>query len=168
MSVKNILTVVAILLIVVLAVGLVICRPMAAKNYASGIFNFEAVSEIRVRAWEGDAGDTAEWLVLTEDDPGFRALIDLTDGKGFGRAPGSLFSEPDGGAADGDRCWQVSFLCALSGGQLDMRFSGDILRLAGDKTVTVTTQDKSSWAGRVYDLILSLYPEPEPDPEDSE
>lgn len=166
MSVKNVLTVVAILLIAVLAVGLVICRPMAADNYASGQFNLEAVSEIRARAWESPA--EADWLALTDEDAGFSELIDLVDGKGFGRDPSSLFREPDAAPSDGDRCWQISFRCALSGGQLDMSFSGGVLRLTGDTSVTVTAQDKSDWAGEVYDLIVSLYPAPEEAPGDAE
>lgn len=161
MSVKNILTILAILLLVVLAVGLVIFRPMAAENYAAGSFSFEAVSEIRVRAWEAGPEVKPVWLRITEDDPGFEELVDLVDGKGFGRSPGSLFSEPDVSPAEGGLCWDVSFFCSVSGGSLDLSFCGDVLQITGDGTVTVTTQRKDAWAREVFDTILPLYPEPE-------
>lgn len=161
MSVKNILTILAILLLVVLAVGLVILRPMAAENYASGSFSFEAVSEIVVRAWESVPEADPVWLTITEDGQGFDELIDLVDGRGFGRSPGSLFSQPDATPREGDFCWDISFHCAVSGGRLELRWSGGVLQIAGDETVTVTTQDKDDWARRVFDLILPLYPEPQ-------
>lgn len=161
MSGKNVLTIAAILLLVVLTVALVILRPMAAENYASGTFNFDAVSEIYVSAWESGPEASPAWLLITGDDPGFDELIDLVDGKGFGRSPGSLFSEPDDTPGDGSICWNISFRCAVSGSRLDLSFAGGVLRLTGNKSVTVTTQNKDEWAREVFDLILPLYPEPE-------
>ncbi len=161
MSVKNLFTILAILLLVVLVVALVILRPMGPENYAAGAFSFEAVSEITVRAWMAGPEAEPEWLRVTPDDPAFEKLTDLVDGKGFGRSPGSLFSEPDLTPEEGELCWNIRFLCAVSGGSLELNYTGGVLQIIGDETVTVTAQDKDAWAKQVFDTILPLYPEPE-------
>lgn len=165
MSVKNILTILAILLLVLFTVGLVIFRPMAAENYAAGSFSFDAVSDISVRAWQAGPEEAPEWLQLTEDSPAFDRLIELVDGKGFGRSPGSLLSQPDSTPEEGELCWNLSFYCSVSGGKLDMSFSGGVLQIAGDETTAVTTQHKDAWVRQVFDTILPLYPEPEEEAE---
>ena len=158
MSLKSLLTVAAILLIAVLTVGLVICRPMGPENYASGVFNFEAVTEVRAAAWDAGLDQNPSVFTLEAEDPGIEALIKLTDGRGFGRAPGSLFSEPEPDYEEKSHCWMAVFTCAVSNSRLMVSYDGGVLRLTGSETVTVTAQDKSEWAERMYTLILSLYP----------
>lgn len=161
MSLKSLLTVVAILLVAVLTVGLIICRPMGPENYASGVFNFEAVSEVRAAAWDAAVDNNPSVFTLADEDPGIASLVKLIDGRGFGRSPGSLFSEPEPDYGEDSRCWMAVFSCAVSGSRLMVSYDGGILRLTGDGTVTVTTRDKEEWAQRMYALILSLYPAPE-------
>ena len=155
MSLKNVLTVIAILLVAVLTVGLVIWRPMGPENYASGVFNFDAVTQIRASTWSVSNDSYDAGLVLAPEDEGFEDIIDMVDGKGFGRAPGSLFSEP---SPDPERehCWAVTFFCSVSDSSLLLYYEGGVLRISGEERMTVTTQNKDQWAEDMYALIRSL------------
>ncbi len=169
MSGKQIVTVVLILLIAVMVVGLVLCRPMAADNYADGIFNFAAVDGIYVWAWEFDPeGTEPEELLVDSENRALSDIVERFDGKGFGMTPGGLFSRGLPEPEAGDICWRVVFRCTLSDSSLTAEYQGGVLRLSGNGETVVTTQDKSSWARQVFDLIESLYPEPEPEPPEGE
>lgn len=166
MSLKHVLTILSILLIAVLVVGLILCRPMSPENYASGVFNFEAVSDVTVSAWEYDPqAPRPAHLLIKSDDSAAKALRELFEDRGFGRTPGSILSDDSPEAGPGDICWSVTFHCTISQSTLTAEYTGGTLRLTGDGAVTVTTQNKDAWARQVYDLIVPLYPEPEHDPE---
>ncbi len=166
MSLKNAAIIIAILLIVILVVGLILCRPMAVENYADGIFNFAAVSDITVRAWTEDpeAPGTVPMTVDKEDGV-FDDLIDEFTRRGFGRTPGSIFSNAAPRPEPGDMCWRLTFRCTISQSTLTVEYTGGVLRLIGGEAVTVTTQDKEEWAKEIYELLIPLYPQPEPEPE---
>ncbi len=169
MSGKQVMIIVLILLIAILVVGLVLCRPMAAENYAKGIFNFAAVDGVYVWGWEYDPEGTApEELLLNSENRALSELVELFDGKGFGMTPGGLFSQKLPEPRAGDDCWRVIFHCTVSDSFLTAEYQGGVLRLSGNGETVVATQDKSSWARRVFTLIDSLYPEPEPEPEEGE
>lgn len=169
MSGKQAVTVVLILLAAVLVVGLVLCRPMAAENYADGIFNFSAVDGVYVWGWEYDPEGTApEELLVDAQNRNLTELTELFDDKGFGMTPGGLFSQKLPAPRAGDVCWRVIFHCTVSDSSLTAEYQGGVLRLSGNGQTVVTTQDKSAWARRVFALIDALYPEPEPEPEPEE
>lgn len=166
MSLKHAVIIVSILLTALLVTGLILCRPMGPENYASGVFNFAAVSELSARAWQEAAGaPEAQWLAIEPDSDAFEDLTEAFENRGFGRTLGSIFSEKAPAAQEGDICWAVTFRCGISQSSLTAEYTGGVLRLSGSGTVTVTTQDKSEWAKDVYDTLISLYPEPEPEPE---
>ncbi len=161
MSRKQTVLVAAILLSVILVVGLILCRPMGPERYASGIFNFAAVSNAAVSAEIFDpTGARAEALILTGDDAALKRLTELFDGKGFGMTPAGLFSDKLPDPTEGDICWSVTFSCTISDSTLTAEYVGGKLRLTGDSATVVTTQDLDGWARKVYDVIESLYPEP--------
>lgn len=156
----------AILLIALGAVGLVLLRPMAPENYASGAFDFEAVTDIRASAGIFSYDSLAAILAVgPEDEEAVEKLTGFFEGKGFGRTPGSLFSKKPPVSRVGDIYWTVTFTCGTTGASLSAEYRGGDLRLTGGESVAVTAQDKDTWARRVYEYILSLYPEPEePEP----
>lgn len=162
MAFKHVILIAAILLAVVLVVGLILCRPMGPENYARGIFNFGAVREAYVRAWTQDPETPpAEVLRFQEDSSVITHLTELFDGRGFGRTPGTLFSDELPEAQPGDMCWEVTFRCTATGSWLSASYTGGGLVLSGADESVVTTQDKEQWAEEVYSYILTLYPEPE-------
>lgn len=159
MTAKQILTVVAIILSVLIVVGLILCRPMSSDSYAPGLFSFAAVSDITVSAGEySDGSAPPEELVLTEDDPAFDRLIGLFDVRGFGMTPAGLFSDSLPALGNGDVFWSVTFNCRVSGSTLTAEYAGGKLRLTGRSSTLVTTQDKEEWAMDVYGVISPLYP----------
>ena len=168
MAFKHIVLIVVILLTAVLVVGLILCRPMGGANYAGGTFSFDAVTEIFVWAYE-EQGDGADIQALpVTGSRAMKNIISFFDGRGFGRTPGSLFSHTAPTAQPGDRCWGVTFKCAATGSALTVEYTGGTLRLIGAEPVRVTTQDKDEWAEEVYELLIPLYPEPEPEPTEPE
>lgn len=153
---------IAVILIVALAVvGLILLRPMAPENYAEGRFSFDAVTQINVAAGTFEYGSTATALAIESGSEEFDKLVDSFDGRGFGRTPASLFSNKEPINRVGDIYWTVTFYCGLTGGTLTVRYIGGDLRISGDGSTAVTTQDKLTWANSVHDYILSLYPDPE-------
>ncbi len=167
MSGKQVVTIVLILLAAVLVVGLILCRPMAATNYADGIFNFAAVDGVFLWGWEyAPEGTAPEELLISAEDKALTSLTELFEGRGFGMTPGGLFSQKLPEPQAGDICWRVTFHCTVSDSTLTAEYQGGVLRLSGNGETVVTTQDKSSWARRVFTLIESMYPEPEPEPEE--
>lgn len=169
MTLKNAIIIIAILLAMVLTVGLILCRPMAAENYASGVFNFAAVSEITVRAWTEDPeAPGVVPMTITEDDGSFDDIIECFDLRGFGRTPGGIFSSDAPTPAPGDKCWRLTFRCSIADSYLTVEYTGGKLRLIGTEPVRVTTQDKDEWAEEIYELLIPLYPEPEPEPTEPE
>ena len=165
MSGRHAAIIAAILVAALLAVGLILLRPMAPENYAAGVFSFEAVTEIQVSAGTYALDSAAAVLSVGPEDEAFEELIGFFDGKGFGRTFGSLFSSEPPVARVGDPCFRVTFLCGGNGASLTAVCQGADLRLTGDTTVAVTAQNKESWCARVHDAILALYPEPVPEPE---
>lgn len=168
MSGRHAAIIAAILVAALLAVGLILLRPMAPENYAAGEFHFEAVTEIRVSAGTYALDSAAPVLAVGPEDGAFAQLIDLFEGKGFGRTFVSLFSSKTPVARVGDPCFSVTFLCGGTGAALTAVCQGADLRLTGDTTVAVTAQNKASWCAKVHDAILALYPEPDPEPEPGE
>ena len=163
MSLRHAALIAVILLAALLVVGLILLRPMAPENYADGVFSFDAVTQAYVTAGTFQYDSAASVLTVTADDPALQELVDLFDGRGFGRTAGSLFSQAEPVSRVGDRYWSVTFLCSISQSTLTAELVGSTLRLTGADTVTVTTQNRDGWAREVGDLILSLYPEPSPD-----
>lgn len=162
MTVRQIVTVIAILLLVIAVVGLILCRPMAVSGYASGIFNLAAVTDARVAATtNAPEGPDGRILLLTGDDETLNDLVELFEGRGFGMTPAGLFSHGLPEPAEGDMEWSVTFHCSIAESTLTAEYRGGKLRLTGDHQTLVTTRHKDAWAKQVYDLIASLYPEPE-------
>lgn len=167
MSGRQAAIIAAIVLTALVVVGLILLRPMSPEAYAQGDFSFEAVTEIRVSAGTFEYGAAAQTLVIDPENEAFETLIGFFDGKGFGRTPLSVFSRKPPVKRVGDFYWSVTFL-ALNGASLTADYIGGDLRLGGEDSPALAAQDKLAWARELHDLILSLYPEPEPDvPEDT-
>ncbi len=166
MSGRHFFLILFILALAVLAVGLVLCRPMEADSYAPGGFSMEAVDGAYVWAYE-EQGDGVPVTVLSlEGGQELKDILSRFDGRGFGRTPASLFSDEAPSSFVGDRCWGVTLRCSVSGASLTFTFRGGALTISGgEQPATVLTQNKSTWASSIYDYILSLYPEPDPEPD---
>ncbi len=163
MSLKQAALVAVILLLIVLVVGLVLCRPMGPEHYASGIFNFAAVSDARVSAYTASPESTrGETVRLSAGDAPLDRLVELFDGRGFGMTPAGLFSDRLPQPETGDLCWSVTFNCTISDSSLTAEYAGGKLRLTGDSATVVTGQNLDSWAKQVYEVIAALYPQPDP------
>ena len=177
MAKKHLFIALLILAAALLLGGLIYCRPTAAANYADGLFNFDAVDEITVHLTVYTAGTTAKpgtqesyQFTLTEEDPAFSALIDRFDGRGFGRTLGNLIPRGEGYVrthplAEGEVSWNwyISFRCSVSNGFLSMENWHGELSTAGHEILTVTTNDKDQWIGKVTQLLTELIPEEEPE-----
>ena len=168
---KHLFIALFILLAAMLLGGLIYCRPTAAESYATGPFEFDAVDEITVDLivyTDGASGTSQSYrFELTSEDPAFSALIDRVDGKGFGRTLGNLIPRGEGYVRthpieEGDVIWNVSFTCSVSSGYRRMEnWSGELSM--EPENLTVTTNDKEQWIGKITELLTELIPEEEPE-----
>lgn len=160
MSAKHAATILAILLTAVLAVGLILCRPMTADNYGTGTFSFSDVTEAAVQAYESTPGVPAPVpLRITADDMALGTLIGLMEERGFGRTPASLFASPDPELKAGQKYFLVAFYCGATGSRLTVEYSGGSLIFHGADDCEVLVQNRSSLAQSAFDTIRGLYPD---------
>ncbi len=155
MSLRHAALIALILAAAILVVGLIYARPVATASYGYGNFSFDSVEEITISLRRRSDGDIEEYMeTISEKDEGFDELIELFDGRGFGRTVSSIFSPKDSAGAEREHRWRIYFSCPS--GSLTVLSVDGTLFLSGEDEYEVTTNDKSELDGRVLQLLLEL------------